>query len=72
MAKKFNIAAFYFLAEDGSKMPLGGLTRWGRDVSFLIRDKGYEVTVYQKATKPFEKEFAQGIRVIGVKYPMWI
>jgi len=72
MAKKFNIAAFSFLAEDGSKMPLGGLTRWGRDVSFLIRDKGYEVTVYQKATKPFEKEFAQGIRVIGVKCPMWI
>lgn len=72
MAKKFNIAAFYFLTEDGSKMPLGGLMRWGRDVSFLIRDKGFEVTVYQKATKPFEKEFAQGIRVVGVKCPMWI
>jgi len=34
MAKKFNIAAFYFLAEDGSKMPLGGLTRWGKGCIF--------------------------------------
>lgn len=70
MRKHFNIAVLWLLELDGSKMLTGGLERWCRDVAYLIRDKGYDVTIYQKATTAFEKEIAPSIRVVGIKCPL--
>ncbi len=64
---KFNIAVLWLLELDGSKVLSGGLERWCRDIALLLRDKGFEVTIYQKATMPFERQLAPGVNVIGVK-----
>lgn len=72
MEKRFNIAVLWLLELDGSKMLTGGLERWCRDIAHLIRDKGYDVTIYQKATRQFEKQIATNIRVVGIKCPLTV
>lgn len=66
MKEKFNIISYYLLELNGSKMSPGGLERWCRDYALLANEKGYEVTVYQKATKKFEVYLPAGIRIIGI------
>ena len=72
MRRKFNLAVLWMLDLDGMKMLTGGLERWCRDIAFLIQAKGYDVTIYQKATSSFEKEIAPHVRVVGVEVPLSI
>ena len=67
MSKQLNIAVLYCLNFDGSKMLKGGLERWCRDIALLVQQKGYKVTIYQKANTFFEKELAKDVRVVGIQ-----
>jgi len=69
MPKRLNIATLIMLNPEGERFSRGGLERWSRDVALLARDKGYEITAYQKATRPFQKEIAEGVCVKGVVCP---
>ena len=70
MPKRLNIATLVMLNPEGEAFSSGGLQRWCRDLALLGRDKGYEVTVYQKATRPFQKEIAEGVCVKGLVCPL--
>jgi len=72
MVQRMNIASLRLYDYEHSKVFAGGMERWIRDVAFLARDKGYDVTVYQKDVVGFDKELADGLRVVGVKCgPTW-
>ncbi len=70
MPKQLSIATLIMLDSEGETFSSGGLQRWCRDLALLARDKGYEVTVYQKATRPFQKEIAEGVCVKGLVCPL--
>ena len=70
MAKHLNIVVLWLYSYDGSRIFNTGLQRWCRDVAFLAEGKGYGVTIYQKATKPFEVEMSRNIQVIGIQCPL--
>lgn len=69
MAKRMNIAVLRMYDHERSQVLGGGMERWCRDVAVLARDKGYDVTIYQKDVVAFEKELSDGIKVVGVKCP---
>ena len=72
MRKRINIVSLRLYDFEQSKVFTGGMERWIRDVAFLVRDKGYDVTVYQKDVYDFKHELADGIQVVGVKSgPTW-
>jgi len=51
---------------DGSDLLTGGLERYCRDLALLAADRGYDVTVYQKAQRAFEVELTDHVKVVGV------
>lgn len=69
MTKRLNIAVLRIYDYEWSQVLGGGLGRWCRDVAVLARDKGYDVTIYQKDIVAFERELNDGIKVVGVKCP---
>ena len=69
MTKQLNIAVLRFYDHERSQVLGGGMERWCRDVAYLAREYGYQVTIYQKDEVPFEAELAQGVRAVGVSCP---
>ena len=45
------------------------MERWSRDVAYLARDRGYQVTIYQKDELAFDTEIATDLRIVGVSCP---
>ncbi len=70
MTKHLSIVVLWLYNFDGSKIFNTGLQRWCRDVAFLAENKGYEVTIYQKASKLFEVKMTSRTQVIGVPCPL--
>jgi len=69
MTKHINIASLRLYDYEHSSLFTGGMERWIRDIAFLLRDKGYDVTVYQKDICNFEKNLTDGVKVKGIKCP---
>ena len=65
--KQLNLAALLMFDNRGLDFSIGGLQRWCRDLALLARGKGYQVTVYQKAVKTFEKAVTDGFKVRGLE-----
>ncbi len=72
MIERFNIAVLRVYDYERSQTLAGGMERWCRDVALLARDKGYDVTIYQKDSISFNRELTDGVRVVGVQCgPTW-
>jgi len=67
MVNNLNIVVLWLYDFDGSKIFNTGLQRWCRDVALLAKEKGYKITIYQKATKHFKIEMSPGVKVIGIR-----
>lgn len=63
------IAVTAFLDETELQPQAGGLQRWCRDLSSLLRRKGLSVTVFQKASRPFRTTMEDGVQVEGICAP---
>lgn len=66
MPRKLNIATVVMFDYAGTGYSIGGLQRWCRDLAFLALENVYNVTVYQKALRPFKKDIADGFSVHGL------
>lgn len=66
MPKQLNIATVVMFDYRGTDFSIGGLQRWCRDLALLAGEKGYEVTVYQKAARSFEQTITDGFKVRGL------
>jgi len=66
MGSRINISVLWLLSPDGSGLLSGGMERWCRDLASLVTAKGFEVVIYQKATKSFSTELQDGVTVTGV------
>lgn len=68
-SKHFAIATVSLIDEATLQPSKGGLQRWCWDVAKLLVERGYSVTIYQKASRSFETALGEQIKVIGIKTP---
>lgn len=62
MGKKLSLVTKSFYALNGSSEILGGVERYTRDLAFLCRDLGYDVTIRQFGCAYWERDY-HGIKV---------
>lgn len=55
-----------YLSEDGRLEVYSGLQRYIRELTRLLVSRGVACVVLQKAGRPFDREVANGVRVIGL------
>lgn len=57
MKRKLSIVTANLYTHDGGTVVLGGLERYTRDLAFLCRDLGYDVTIHQFGSNFWEKDY---------------
>lgn len=65
MKKTAHLLYVNYLSPDGEKITVGGIQTYLNNLSELLMEMGYEVVIYQRASKNFNRKY-NNIEVIGI------